>query len=186
MNVIARYGRARSARALMLIALWAALDGAAAPAAATQVGVPGMNRRGRMSERDRYYALVTQGLHLTTSDWREAWDRSDGDAAARLYVEDAELRLPDGSRAVGRDAVGALLADAPKRLGTVELRLERIDASGRMAAASGALTFRHRSPDGRTRVVSGYHLTVFVQENGDVWRIRFQVLVVPPAPDDPP
>ena len=128
----------------------------------------------RLSRQAQVYEMtVRQGVNATLAEWREAWDRDDAEALARLYLEDATL-YTDAGAVRGRDAIAEHFRLAlPARSSRRALPLS-FDASGVLAFQVEEATMDVATRDGRARVLTQRDLLVLRQQWDDRWLIQSQ------------
>ena len=100
--------------------------------AQAQAGMFRQEGEARSRQSQIYEMNVRRGVNATLTEWREAWERDDADALARLYAENATL-FTDRETIRGRAAI----ADYYRRIlpdlaGRQSLPLH-FDASGALA-----------------------------------------------------
>ena len=134
--------------------------------------VPGIDRITQPQAREDRANLLREA-NRTLGEWQSAWARNDVRAVARLYAENAFLRMPNGTQLQGRNAIGKMLSDSLAELGSFNLGLADAEP-GDMVYISGP--FIYSDPDPLRPPVTGLH-TVVLRFTGGSFKIRAQIFV---------
>jgi uncharacterized protein (TIGR02246 family) len=104
-----------------------------APAGATgQAGMFRQDGEARSRQAQIYQMNVRRGINATLTEWREAWQRDDAEAIARLYAEDATV-FTDEETIQGREAIAAYYRRVLPGLASRQALPLHFDASGALA-----------------------------------------------------
>ena len=124
-------------------------------------------------ERARYRALILERVNVTLSAWQKAWSEDDVSRIAEAYAEESVLVLADTAWN-GRDQIREGLRGFLPSVGSLSHSLSTFEAGGSVAMMMGTFLYREDLAEGGRRAVSGYCLTVLMEENGS-WKIRSQL-----------
>ena len=140
--------------------------------------IPGANRdlQGEARE-DR--AKLLRDANRVMGQWQTAWASKDAKSLARLYAENAFLRMPNGIHYQGRRAIEGMLGDSLANSGNLVLSLADWEP-GDMVYISGQFTLG--SADAEQPPLSGFHFVVLKLVGGS-YKIRSQTFVPDPPAD---
>lgn len=159
----------------MLKAVLSAALLAAAPATSYAQLVPGAPATDWDRARNEYSLTVLRQYNELINEWREKFERGEGDRAAEHYAEQGRLILAGQPPLQGRDSIRSYFDSIEEGLIEIRTGLTDFVASDNVAYATGPIVYRFRDGSGATRSRVGTHVTVLARENRR-WRIRTQVI----------
>ena len=136
------------------------------------------------NNRDVYRTRVRHEVTSLLGQWKQAWDRDDGRAAADLYTRDGVFVDPAGSEARSRDSLRVKLATVFGGAGSLRWSIQDFDFSGDMAFVRGQMLYATEAAPG----AGASYVLIARRQRDDVWLIRSLALLPnteTPAPSPP-
>lgn len=126
--------------------------------------------------RDVYRTRVRHEVTVLLGQWKQAWDRDDGRAAADLYTRDGVFVDPSGHEARSRDSLRVKLATVFGGAGSLRWSIQDFDFSGDMAFVRGQMLYAtEAAPDAPAPGAS--YVLIARRQRDDVWLIRSLALL---------
>jgi uncharacterized protein (TIGR02246 family) len=144
------------------------------PASAfAQAGVPGSRLETGRDHRATVRAEAYRSVARFFAEWREAWNSGDARALARLYTDDATLRLPGQVLVRGKEPVENAIRAATTSTTALAMSDVDFDSNGEWAVLVARYTVTR---DGK--LVEGV-MTAVMFGRGSSWRLRAHTFDAP-------
>jgi ketosteroid isomerase-like protein len=148
--------------------------------AVAQEGVPGGRLDSAQGQRAAIRAEAYKSVARFFAEWREAWNRGDANALARMYTDDATLRLPGQAIVQGKQPIDTTLRAVAAGATAVSMTIVDFDSNGEWSILVARYILRREG-----NLVEGV-MTAVMYGYRSSWRLRMQTFDAPekaaPAP----
>jgi uncharacterized protein (TIGR02246 family) len=148
--------------------------------AVAQAGVPGARLETGRDHRAAVRAEAYRSVARFFAEWRESWNSGDAKALARLYTDDATLRLPGQVMVRGKEPVETALRSALNRTAALSMSDVDFDSNGEWSVLVARYTIKR---DGH--LMEGV-MTAVMYGRGSSWRLRAHIFDAPEKAESPP
>lgn len=138
-----------------------------------------------VNNRDAYRTRVRHEVTVLLGQWKQAWDRDDGRAAADLYTRDGVFVDPAGHESRSRDSLRVKLAGVFGGAGTLRWSIQDFDFSGDMAFVRGQMLYATEAAGPDAPAPGASYMLIARRQRDDVWLIRSLALLPATEPPSP-